>query len=191
MRLPSLPSSPSLPVFETKRLRLRPAAKSDLETLWLIWRDPDVRRYLFDDREVTRGLAAEALGDCLSMVGSGLGLWTVAELRDGVTIGCVGLLSVSKMGEYAPELAQKVEVLGALTPSVWGLGYANESLTRLLGYASRDIGLRELVAVCDVPNFASDRMVRRLGFEPERECDGPRYRVRTYRIGLTSGVSAL
>ena len=180
----------SHPSFETRRLRLRPAAMSDLEELWLIWRDPDVRRYLFDDRDVTRELAASVLADCLAMAERGVGIWTVADLRDGATVGCVGLLEVTKMAEYAPHLAGKVEVLGALTPSVWGLGYANEGLVRLMEHASDSLGLAELVAVCDVPNDASDRMVRRLGFESTGECDGPRYRMRTYRRPLTSGKSA-
>ena len=177
--------------FETRRLRLRPAASSDLEDLWLIWRDPDVRRYLFDDRDVTREIAAGVLDDCLPMSERGIGIWTVAELRDGVTVGCVGLLEISKMAEYAPHLAGKVEVLGALTPSVWGLGYANEGLARLIAHASDSLGLAELVAVCDVPNEASNRMVRRLDFTPTSECDGPRYRMRTYRRPLTSGASTL
>ena len=173
--------------FETRRLRLRPAAASDLEDLWLIWRDPDVRRYLFDDLDVTREAAADALADCLDMGTRGLGLWMVAGLRDFVTVGCVGLLETRKVAECAPYLAGKVEVLGALTPSVWGLGYANEGLTRLIAYASDSLGLAELVAVCDVPNEASNRMVLRLGFAPTGECDGPRHRMRTYRRPLTSG----
>lgn len=70
------------PRFLTERLQLRPAEVADLDALWTIWRDPDVRRYLFDDRDVTRELAGEALGDCLGMRDADLGLWIVTEHGD-------------------------------------------------------------------------------------------------------------
>jgi ribosomal-protein-alanine N-acetyltransferase len=175
-----------LPRFFTERLQLRPAAASDLDALWAIWRDPDVRRYLFDDRTVTRELAGEALGDCLGMNDAGLGLWIVTVHGDEAPIGCVGLLRVGKMAEYDPTLAGKVEVLAALAPSVWGRGYAREALGRLVVYAVDTLGSSELAGVCDVPNLASDRMLKGLGFMPQLECEGPRYRIRTYRLPLTS-----
>ena len=174
------------PRFLTDRLQLRPAEATDLDALWAIWRDPDVRRYLFDDREVTRELAGEALGDCLGMRDAGLGLWIVAAHGDETPLGCVGLLRVMKMAEYDPTLAGKVEVLAALAPSVWGRGYAHEALGRLIVHALDTLGLAELAGVCDVPNLASDRMLKGLGFVPQLECAGPRHRIRTYRLPLTS-----
>jgi RimJ/RimL family protein N-acetyltransferase len=41
---------------------------------------------------------------------------------------------------------------------------------------------RCFVAVCDVPNIAADRLLRRLGFVPGYEADGGRWRVRHYRL---------
>jgi hypothetical protein len=38
----------------TRRLVLSPATGDDLDAIWHIWRQPDVRRYLFDDVPVTR-----------------------------------------------------------------------------------------------------------------------------------------
>ena len=43
-----------IPALSTRRLDLRPAVAEDLGALWALWRDPDVRRYLFDDVPVTR-----------------------------------------------------------------------------------------------------------------------------------------
>jgi hypothetical protein len=39
----------TLPPLSTRQLDLRPAVAGDLDALWARWRDPDVRRYLFDD----------------------------------------------------------------------------------------------------------------------------------------------
>lgn len=38
--------------LETARLHLRPCQAADAEVLHLMWTDPDVRRYLWDDRVI-------------------------------------------------------------------------------------------------------------------------------------------
>jgi hypothetical protein len=38
----------TLPALTTERLALRGAPAADLDDLWAIWRDPDVRRYGLD-----------------------------------------------------------------------------------------------------------------------------------------------
>jgi RimJ/RimL family protein N-acetyltransferase len=170
---------PTLPEFTAQRLRLRPATREDLDVLWLIWADPEVRRYLFDDVPVTRQRATEVLADCLGLA-DGCGLWTV-QCRDATPIiGCVGLMPVTTAAQYDPSLAGAVEPLAAFAPAEWHRGYAMESLAILVAYGFRALGLSRLVAVTDVPNVASDKLVRRLGFRVTGECDGPRYRLRTY-----------
>ncbi|HVM95724.1 MAG TPA: GNAT family N-acetyltransferase, partial [Candidatus Acidoferrales bacterium] len=97
-------------------------------------------------------------------------------------IGCAGLLKAATAAEYDPSLVGAVEVLAALLPAFWGRGYANEALGVAIGYAFESLGLQQLAAVTDVPNQASERMVRRLGFVQTGECPGPRYRIRTHRL---------
>jgi [ribosomal protein S5]-alanine N-acetyltransferase len=169
-----------LPDLITARLDLRPAGNDDLDVLWALWAEPDVRRFLFDDVPVTRERAAEVLGHCLQAAEAGLGLW-VARRRDAETvIGCVGLMAASTAAQYDPRLLCAIEPLAAFSPSVWGHGYATEALAAVVRYAFEQLGWSQLGAVNDVPNAASDRLVRRLGFEVTGECDGPRYRLRTY-----------
>lgn len=171
----------------TERLALRPSADEDLDDLWTLWRDRDVRRFLWDDREISRDEAAATLADCLALAERGLGLWVItpryaSNLDSGRPniLGCAGLLPVTVAAEYDSRLAGLVEPLVALFPSVQGQGYAAEALVALRDHASRDLGLPRLAGVIDVPNAASDRMLRRAGFTVLGECDGPRYRLRTY-----------
>jgi [ribosomal protein S5]-alanine N-acetyltransferase len=172
-----------VPHLITARLELRPATLDDLDPLWALWAEPDVRRFLFDDVPVVRERAAEVLGHCLHAAEAGLGLW-VARLRDTETvIGCVGLMAASTAAQYDPRLVGAIEPLASFAPAVWGHGYATEALAAVVRYAFAQLGLSQLAAVNDVPNEASDRLVRRLGFEVTGECEGPRYRLRTY--GLT------
>jgi RimJ/RimL family protein N-acetyltransferase len=175
-----------LPELVTERLALRPCADDDLDQLWTLWTDPDVRRFLWDDRAITREEAAATLADCRALEPDGLGLWMMAPRADPPrgdaprAIGCAALLPVTTAAEFEPRLAGLVEPLIALDPGAWGQGFAVESLMALRAYATDQLGLRRLAGVTDVPNVASDRMLRRAGFTILGECDGPRHRLRTY-----------
>lgn len=145
-----------------------------------MWADPAVRRFLFDDEPVPRTRAAAILARCLRQDG-GLGLWCIVSPAADV-IGCVGLLPVTTSSDYAPSLAGAVEPLVALKPDGWGRGYATEALNDVIRYGFETLRLPALAAVVDVPNVASDRLLRRLGFTVTGECDGPRYRMRTFSL---------
>jgi hypothetical protein len=67
---------------------------------------------------------------------------------------------VSTAADYDARLAGLVEPLVALAPSAWGRGYASEALAELVRYAHARLGLDRLAGVTDVPNAASDRMLR-------------------------------
>lgn len=176
------------PTLTTARLSLRPVTPDDAEGLWTVWTDPLVRRFLWDDRAISREEAAATISDCCALGPDGLGLWVLAERGPtvdatptaDVLLGCAGLLPVSTAAEYEPRLAGLVEPLVALMPSAWGRGYATEALAELLRYARQTLGLARLAGVTDVPNAASDRMLRRAGFEVLGEVPGPRYALRTY-----------
>ncbi|MEM9557872.1 MAG: GNAT family protein [Acidobacteriota bacterium] len=170
------------PHLATARLDLRPAGADDLDSLWALWAEPEVRRFLFDDVPVTRETADEVLGNCLQTEEQGLGLWIVSPRDTEATIGCVGLMPVSSAAEYDPSLRGATEPLAAFAPSSWGHGYATEALDALIRYAFEQLEVPRLVAVNDVPNEASDRLVQRLGFEVLREVSGPRYRLQTYEL---------
>ena len=50
-----------LPELESPRLRLRAFQESDIEELYRLWINPEVRRYLWDDQVISRELAAETI----------------------------------------------------------------------------------------------------------------------------------
>ncbi len=169
------------PTLDAERVTLVPAVLADLDSLWEIWRVPDVRRYLFDDQPVERERAREVLEGCLGEAPKGLGLWTVREHATEAVRGCAGLVPVSWV-EYDPSGAGLVEPIVALAPAVWHRGYAIESLARLVRYAFDGLDLARIAGATDVPNEASHRMLIRAGFVPQRECQGPHYRMRTYLL---------
>lgn len=173
-----------LPELTTPRLLLRPATEADLDALWAIWAEPEVRRFLFDNLPVPRELAAEVLAACLAHAGSGLGLWTIAPRDSGAVAGCVGLLPVGAAAEYDASLAGEVEPLVALAPAAWHQGYATEALESVLARGFGPLGLKRIVAVVDVPNTASGRLVRRLGFDVTGEFGGAHGPLRGYALAV-------
>jgi [ribosomal protein S5]-alanine N-acetyltransferase len=180
----------TLPRFTTERLLLRGATGRDLDLLWEIWRDPDVRRYLFDDKPVDRATARAVLESALAVAPRGLGLWLVERRERPGSIGCVALLPVGVAAQYDPTLKDLVEPVAAFAPAFWGRGYAHEALRAVLSYGFDTLGLPMVAGVNDLPNEASDRMLRRLGFAFVHECDGPIYRTRVYHLERTRFVGA-
>ncbi len=177
-----MPTVTIQPTFETARVDLVPVTLGDLDAMWTLWRDPDVRRYLFDDEPVTRERAAEVLTGCGEQGPAGLGLWTIRVRPTPAVIGCIGLMPVGDAAEHEPALAGLVEPIVALAPAHWGEGYADEALVALVTYAFGALALPSLAGVTDLPNEASHRMLSRVGFAVIGECPGPRYHQRLYRL---------
>jgi RimJ/RimL family protein N-acetyltransferase len=172
----------TLPTFETGRLTITPVTMADVDGLWALWREPDVRRFLFDDEPVSRDRADEIVRAALARVHVRLGLWVFRERGSDAVIGAAGLQPAADTARYAPALAGITEIFVSLARSAWGKGYATEGLEPVLHFAFAWGGDARLVAVVDVPNEASHRLMLRLGFVVTGECDGPRYRLRTYLL---------
>jgi RimJ/RimL family protein N-acetyltransferase len=125
------------PTLRTDRLQLQPASIHDLDALWAVWRDEDVRRVLFDGDVVTRERASRLLAAGLAAASYGLGLWLVRPHGRPDVMGCVGLL-VHSAGTPARDPSRDlIEPLAAMLPVVWGCGYANEALAALRAHAQR------------------------------------------------------
>ena len=180
----------TLPSLRTRRLRLRGATAADKESLWMLWNVPDVRRYLFDDRPVTRQYAAAVLESTFAQAIRGLGLWMVERAADRTAIGCVALMPAALVADYDPGVKGLVEPIVSLTPPAWGRGYAREALRAVIAYAFNTLRLPQLAAANDVPDEASHRMLCHLGFTAARVCTGPCHPIRTYRLDAAAFATA-
>jgi RimJ/RimL family protein N-acetyltransferase len=151
--------------LHTPRLVLRPATALDLEPLQHQWPDAGLPRW----RANVHGAG-------------GVGLWVIA-LADGTQdIGCVGVRPSSMAPLLCEGSDEPFEPLLLLHSEHRGQGYAQEAMKAVLWHAQSATRGRCFVAVCDVPNRAADRWLRRLGFVPRYEADGGRWRVRQYRL---------
>ena len=174
----------------TPRLTLRPATEADLDALWRLLADPQVRRYLCDDRVLTRAEVEEILVESLAQW-PGMGLWLLHDHEERL-VGGIGLHPVSPdIVAHAPHLAGEIEPTIALAPEHWGRGYAAEGLAAVLSHAFETLGLEHLVAVADAPNGRSHRLMLRVGFtQTGTTATGPCYPLRTYRLTRSAFAAA-
>lgn len=146
---------PRAPMLVTARLELRPFTNDDLEAVHALWTDADMRRYLCDDKVVSREQSLEWLeGSTAGFAQRRFGLWGAHERASATLIGFCGCRDWPS-GE--PEL-----MYGLLRPW-WGQGLATEASTAVLDYVFETLGHPVVMAATDPPNLASIRVMERLG----------------------------
>lgn len=170
-----------IPILTTKRLTLRPAADADVDGLHALLTDPDVRRYLCDDRVLPRAAVAKLFAAACDMAPRGLGWWVIE--KDGAAIGMIALQPVSDAAlAHVPHLKGEAEATVALWPAYWGGGYATESLAAVIRHAFETLDMPYMVAMTDAPNRASQAMLTRAGFVKTEETTGPADPTWVYRL---------
>ncbi len=145
----------------TGRLRLQPMRRSDREALHALATQADVRRYLFDERILSRDDVQRMLLDhARHFIGCGSGLWSIRRHDDAPLLGFVRLWPLQIERDARPHTG-----LGfALDQTQQEQGYATEACTALIGYARDALGMRCLHAGADPRNSAANRLLWRLGF---------------------------
>jgi RimJ/RimL family protein N-acetyltransferase len=142
----------------TKRLSLRPCQFSDLDAVHRLWTEADVRRFLFDDRQISPQEAQSFIqASNASFMEHGYGLWLFFEHQSDQIGGFSGLLHSSQ---------EPPSLIFGTQPQLWGRGYAREAALSVLQYARDQLGLKQVVADVDQPNVASSRVLEALGMSP-------------------------
>ena len=156
-----------LPTLTTPRLILRPFdPAADLEPLARIARDADTMRYLAHGRPWTHQESVEMIGRHVAQYGHGLGFGAVLDKATGEFAGWAGVQNPKRWPKMMVDLelpCDVIEVGWTLAPPWRGRGYATEAARAWLGYGFASLGLEEIIAVHDVPNVASERVMDRLG----------------------------
>ena len=157
-----------MPSLNTDRLILRPIASSDLAALHEFWNNPEVRRYLWDDQQMSREAVTEIVAaseNCFAELGSGFFAIEVA-VNPGILVGFCG--------HRRFEEGDQVELLYGILPDFWGEGYVTEAAIAVLRYGFERCDMDRVIAAADTPNQRSVRVLQRLGmvFEERREFHG-------------------
>jgi ribosomal-protein-alanine N-acetyltransferase len=142
--------------FATARLALHPSSPEARARLLEIFRDPYVRRYLWDSRIVDLAdVDAVIASSEASFRAHDVGIWCVSERarQPGLVIGFAGARPVE---------STELELIYGFLPAYWGRGFALEAARAVLARAFA-LGQPRVWAGTDRENKASERVMQRLG----------------------------
>ena len=151
-------------ILETQRLILRHQVISDLDSLWELYCDPEITKYI-PDAPQSRQEAQEELE--WHMNGHPrhpeLGLWATVYKETGKFIGRCGLLPWEIDGQ------SEVEVAYTLARAYQGIGLGSEAAQAILKYGFETLNLSRLVCLIDPANVASQKVAKKMGMHFEKQ----------------------
>jgi ribosomal-protein-alanine N-acetyltransferase len=148
-------------VLETERLVLRPIREDDLEHLLALWNDAEVMRYIGSGNVRTSKETEDRMQRLLSHWREhGFGYWALFSKADGCFAGSCGVA-------YLHGLAD-AELGYSVARRYWGQGLATEAAARVLRHAFEVLRLPRVLAVAQVGNVASQKVLLKLGMTFQR-----------------------
>lgn len=146
--------------FETERLILRPFENVDLDAIVQMRADPEFMRYIKPTETLQQSTSWMQLVSRYWQTDN-YGFWAVVLKESGATIGWSGTWSL-------PETKDK-EIGFAIAQPFWGEGLATEAAHIALCYSFENRYALKTVAVAMPENFASRRVMEKLGMKLENE----------------------
>lgn len=162
--------APDITAVHTPRLALRRFTPADLPWIQRLQADPEVMRYVggvHDAAASEHFLQTRVLDDYTRH--PGLGVWATLERSTGALVG-MHLLN-HMFGE------SHIQVGYVLAAEFWGRGYASEMCGAVLRYGFSTLGLPRIVAITDLDNHGSQRVLLKCGLRRhgERAFAHPKY----------------
>ncbi len=149
-------------LIETERLQLREFTLADAPYMLRQLNEPSFIENIAD-RGIRTLQQAEAYlqnGAMASYQSSGFGFWTVIEKSSGQTIGMCGLVKRDNLPH--------ADLGYSLLPEYLGKGYALEAAQACVDAADKTFNLPTLLAIVNTNNFASRKLLEKLGFTFQR-----------------------
>lgn len=148
--------------IETPRLRLRRFTMDDLDELYRIYSHPDLSKYIQNDKPLTWEQTKAAIKSMTeNWEKYHFGVWAVIYKEHGKLIGHCGLKFL--------ENTLEVQIGYLLLKSYWGRGLGTEAASSVLKYGFEVANLPQIVAVAKPENFASRRVLEKVGLKYEKD----------------------
>jgi [ribosomal protein S5]-alanine N-acetyltransferase len=170
-------------ILETERLLMRRLVPSDLDDLYALYRDPDIRRYFPEGV-----LSLDETRDELEWFLNGhpdhpeLGLWATIHKSTGAFIGRCGLLP------WAIDGVDEVEIAYLIAQPYQRQGLGAEVARALVRYGFETLGQKRLIALIDPAHEASIRTAMRAGLRLEKKVEMEGVRSAVYMIERNSNT---
>ena len=168
--------------LETERLRLRTFNTSDFENLYSLHSDPEVMRFSKRRSPESQQETAATLDRISKISNSPLELgFLAADLKPFNQF--IGWFALGPL-----EGTSEIQIGYRIKKMFWSKGYATEGARELLRFALEDMSLKKIVAITDLDNLASQRVLDKLGFfskgqvEYQASSDAPKEIVQWFEI---------
>jgi len=152
-----------LKILETGRLLLRHLVLDDLDSLYALYTDPEITRFIPDAprtyEEARKELEWHMHGPPEHPE---LGLWATIHKETGEFIGRCGLLP------WTIDEQAEVEVAYLISRTYWGQGLATEAAQAILDYGFNTLNLPRLVCLIEAENLPSIRVAEKIGMRFEK-----------------------
>jgi len=151
-------------VLETEHLLSRHFEPGDLDALFALYSDAEIRRYIPEGM-----LTVEETREELEWYLQGhpdypeLGLWATILKDTDRFIGRCGLLPWTIDGRA------EVEVAYLIDKDYWGQGLGTEAAQGILDYGFNKLNMPRLICLIDAENLASIRVAQKIGMTFEKE----------------------
>jgi ribosomal-protein-alanine N-acetyltransferase len=171
-------------ILETNHLLLRHLIADDLDSLYALYCDPDVTKYIPDAPQTYEETREE-----LEWYLYGhpkhpkLGLWATIHKESKRFIGRCGLLPWTIDGQA------EVEVAYLLAKEYWGQGLGTEAAQAIAGYGFEALHLSRLICLIDQDNQASIKVACKIGMTFEKEGRDEKGPYRVYSISNPARLS--
>lgn len=144
--------------LNTRRLYLRKMKVSDSHSLFKIWSDPDVTKFMNIASFTHEAQAKEmvVLLEDLAQAGKAI-RFSIIERKSNEIIGTCGFNSIDL--ENA-----KAEIGYDIAKAYWGMGYAPEAISALIKYAFETLKLNRIEAKVEPANVNSMKVLQKLHF---------------------------
>ena len=149
-------------MWHTERLTIRQLRIDDCADLYQMQGDPEAARFIGGvwseekTREVTERIAASYSADPWAW-------WAVASRDTDQVLGVCWLGPLNPKWCQAMGWDASIEIGYRYARQHWGNGYAAEAAEAMLHRGFEELGLTRIVAVVDVRNSASERVLQKLG----------------------------
>jgi len=150
-----------IPLIETERLILRTYVQDDMETIFQMITDPDVRRFFPDRSHKREDILASLPARMVFWSRNGFGQFGVCEKGSGKLVGYCGLKRLDETKE--------IEIYYGFFRDAWGKGYATESAAAVLRFAFEETRLRRIAACAHPENYASQKVLEKIGLVRDGE----------------------
>ena len=148
------------PTLHTKRLTLRAHKMEDVNDLWQLRSNDEVRKYLDRPKRSLKEIE-KMIGDIIRNIENNEAItWVINLHGQEKMIGDIGFWRIDRTHHRG-------EVGYILSPKYWGQGLMSEALQVILKYGFEKMKLHSVEANVNPNNAASIRLLEKAGFKKE------------------------